>query len=127
MNAVATLLFLQMLLTVYPDLPILLLWDRGPTPAAGCPWHKGQKIRDFLAAHPRLQVLFFPPGCPDLNPQEHVWKDARQAVSHNHNFVTLSALLSAFLAHLRSKLFPCSLLHQHDFESIAAMASALAV
>lgn len=117
MNAIATVLFLHMLLTRYPDRPILLLWDRGP-------WHKGQKIRDLLAAHPRLQILCFPPGCPDLNPQEHVWKDTRQAVSHNHTFAKLPALMSAFLTHLRSKCFPCTLLHQLDFQRVVALTSA---
>jgi transposase len=25
-------------------------------------------------------MMYFPPACPDLNPQEHVWKLARDAV-----------------------------------------------
>lgn len=120
MTAVATILFLQAVLRMYPDCPILLLWDRGP-------WHKGQAIKAFLAAHPRLQVMFFPPGCPDLNPQEHVWKDARCAVSHNHTFTKLDALLDAFMRHLRTKRFACALLRNMNFEALAAFAMALRI
>ena len=120
MTAVATILFLQLVLRTYPDQPILLLWDRGP-------WHKGQSIKDFLAANPRLQVMFFPPGCPDLNPQEHVWKDARGAVSHNHTFTKLDALLDAFVRHLRTKRFACALLRNMNFDALASFAKALRV
>ena len=118
MTALATLLFLQILLRAYPDQPIFLLWDRGP-------WHKGQALRDFLAANPRLQVMCFPPGCPDLNPQEHVWKAGRSAISHNHSFTKLPDLLNAFLAFLRNTLFPSSLLRNMNFSPIAALAAAL--
>jgi transposase len=44
----------------------------------------------------RLEVIFFPPACPDLNPQEHVWKMTRQAVSHHHTFPDFPALCHAF-------------------------------
>ena len=62
-------------------------------------------IRAFLAKHPRLQLLYFPPACPQLNPQEHVWKAARQNVSHNHAFATLADLRRAFAAFLDSTFF----------------------
>jgi len=120
MTALATILFLQKLLSLYPDRPILLLWDRGP-------WHKGPLIRDFLAAHPRLQVMCFPPGCPDLNPQEHVWKDARAAVSHNHSFTKLDPLLDAFILHLHTQRFACALLSHLNFDALAGFAHALSI
>ena len=63
--------FLMILLMLYPQ-PMLLLLDRAP-------WHKG-KVRQFVEAHAQLDLIYFPPGCPDLNPQEHVWKQARDAV-----------------------------------------------
>lgn len=94
----------------------MLLWDRGP-------WHKGQSIKDFLAANPRLQVMFFPPGCPDLNPQAHVWKDPRGAVSHNHTFTKLDALVM----YLRTKRFACALLRTMNFDALACFAKALSV
>jgi transposase len=85
MDSHATLHFLTHLLTVFPLQPILLFLDRAP-------WHRGQAIRTFLAQHPRLQLIYFPPACPQLNPQEHVWKATRQAVGHNHHRLSLASL-----------------------------------
>lgn len=111
MNAQVSALFLSRLLQAYPDKPILLLWDRAP-------WHKGEAIRSVLCANPRLSVLWFPPGCPELNPQEHVWKATREAVSHNHGFAKLPALADAFEAHLGRIRFPCSLLDKHGYPDL---------
>lgn len=98
LDSSTTLHFLAHLLTVFPAQPILLFLDRAP-------WHRGDGIRAFLRDHPRLQLIYFPPACPHLNPQEHVWKAARQAVSHNHPFLTLSALRAAFAHFLDTTLF----------------------
>lgn len=88
MDADHTLLFLEHLLACLPDRPILLLLDRAP-------WHKG-KVRHFIETHPRLAMLYFPPACPDLNPQEHVWKLTREAVGHLRDYPLLADLRNAF-------------------------------
>jgi len=111
MTSETTLQHLQQLLERYPDLPILLLWDRAK-------WHYGQPVRDFLKAQPRLQVLYFPPASPDLNPQEHVWKATRKAVSHHHLVQKLSDLVVQFLAHLTSTSFPSSFLETFGFSTL---------
>jgi transposase len=49
-------------------------------------------LKAFLQAHPRLEILFFPPASPDLNPQEQVWKATREAISHNHAEAKLERL-----------------------------------
>jgi transposase len=67
MDSEATIHFLHHLLTVFPVQPLLLFLDRAP-------WHRGEAIRTFLAKNPCLQLIYFPPACPQLNPQEHVWK-----------------------------------------------------
>lgn len=92
-------LFLNDLLICYPEQPILLLWDRAT-------WHKGEAVKQVLADNPRLDTVFFPPACPHLNPQEHVWSQARASISHNHLFATFSQLKSAFLDFLSATLFP---------------------
>ena len=107
LDSQTTLHFLDHLLTVFPVQPILLFLDRAT-------WHRGAAIRAFLTEHPRLQLLYFPPACPQLNPQEHVWKQARQAVSHNHSFLTLAALRNAFARFLDTTLF-----HFHWLEKFA--------
>lgn len=114
MNSDVSALFLQKVLAAYPHQPILLLWDRAK-------WHQGQAVKDVLKANPRLEVLFFPPAAPDLNPQEHVWKATREAVSHNHSEVKLDVLADKFEHHLTTTRFPCSLLEQHGYLDLCAM------
>jgi transposase len=75
MNAEVSALFLYKLAAAYPEQDILLLWDRAP-------WHQGTEIDAVLEAHPQLEILYLPTAAPDLNPQDHVWKSARIAVSH---------------------------------------------
>lgn len=114
MKAQVSALFLLYLLATYPDVGILLLWDRAP-------WHQGKAIRAVLEANPRLEILWFPPGSPELNPQEHVWKAVREAVSHNHQVARLDVLAEEFETHLKTARFPCDLLDRHDFHNIAAI------
>lgn len=114
MNGTTSVLFLQKLIAAYPHQPILLLWDRAP-------WHQGPALRQFLVDHPTVEIFSFPPGSPDLNPQEHVWKDARSQVSHNHTVKKLDPLAVQFEDYLQSNTFPCSLLELHDYQSICAL------
>lgn len=114
MNGATSVLFLHKLVAAYPHQPILLLWDRAP-------WHQGPAIRQFLADHPAVEIFALPPGSPDLNPQEHVWKATREAVSHNHIIKKLDRLADQFEAHLTGTAFVCSLLEQHDYDHICAM------
>jgi transposase len=114
MNAETSALFLHKLLLAYPDDPILLLWDRAP-------WHRGPEIEAILAAHPRLEIMYLPAGAPDLNPQEHVWKATREAVSHNHFCKQLDLLANEFESYLTSNTFACSLLEKHGYTQLCMM------
>lgn len=113
MKAVSSVLFLLKLVLAYPNRKILLLWDRAP-------WHFGPAIRNFLVAHPTLEIFYFPPASPDLNPQEHVWKDARAHVTHNHIINKLDTLADSFEAHLTQNTFPCSLFDLHNYQPLCA-------
>ena len=97
-SSLTTAQFLNHLLRCYPHQSILLLWDRAP-------WHRAAGIRALLKATPRLETVFFPPACPQLNPQEHVWAQVRADVSHNHTFKDFSRLKAAFEQALSSTLF----------------------
>ena len=88
--------FLMVLLMLYPQ-PILLLLDRAP-------WHFGE-VTDLIAQTDRLQVVYFPPACPELNPQEHVWERARDAISHNHTYRQFQPLIDDFETYLNESLF----------------------
>jgi len=114
MIAEVSALFLNRLLLAYPQRPILLLWDRAT-------WHKGEAIRAVLAANPRLEIFWFPPGCPELNPQEQVWKASREAASHNHRQTHMTELADRFETYLVETRFPCSLLEKHGYQDLCAM------
>jgi putative transposase len=88
--------FVMLLLLLYPQ-PILLLLDRAP-------WHYGE-LTDLIEQTDRLQVIYFPPACPELNPQEHVWERARDAVSHNHSYRQFQSLIDDFETYLHDTLF----------------------
>jgi DDE superfamily endonuclease len=98
LNSDTTVSFLHEILTAYPTQPLLLLWDRAP-------WHKGEAVRQALADNGRVQTMVFPPACPQLNPQEHVWSQARAAVSHNHMMTDFGHLHDTFLGYLGRTTF----------------------
>jgi len=88
--------FVMILLLLYPQ-PILLLLDRAP-------WHFGE-VSDLIKQTDRLQVMYFPPACPELNPQEHVWERARDAISHNHPYRHFQPLIDDFESYLNETVF----------------------
>jgi transposase len=95
-NAQMTTNFVMTLLLLYPQ-PILLLLDRAS-------WHFGE-VTTLCDHTDRLQVMYFPPACPALNPQEHVWERAREAISHNHTFRQFQPLIDDFENYLNQTLF----------------------
>lgn len=114
MNSEATARHLEYLLTAYPGVSILLLLDRAP-------WHGGEAVQAVLRANPRLELMRFPVAAPDLNPQEHVWKAARSATSHNHDERKLHPLADRFAHYLSTTTFSYSLLEKFDHSTICAM------
>ena len=114
MNAEVSAQYLEMALEANPDVPIILLWDRAP-------WHRGKSIDKVLKENPRLEIIFFPPASPDLNPQEHVWKAVRKVVSHNHLEVRLPKLAERFLSKLNSSTFKSSFLDKYGYSPVCPM------
>lgn len=98
--------FLDHVQACYPGRFMLILWDRAK-------WHKGRVVQHYLAQHPHLQAFYFPPACPHLNPQEHVWELTRDAISHNHTRQDFPALVRAFHHHLEENLFQFDWLEQY--------------
>ncbi|MFL7793682.1 MAG: IS630 family transposase [Anaerolineae bacterium] len=114
MNAEETAQHLVQILEAIPERPILLFWDRAP-------WHSGQPIRDVLVANPRLEIMRFPVAAPELNPQEHVWKAVRRAVSHNHIQQRLPELADRIEKHLTTETFASSFLDHYGLNAIYPM------
>ena len=114
MNADVTAQYLEKILLAIPKQPIVLFWDRTP-------WHRGKPIDKVLNENPRLERVYFPPACPDLNPQEPVWKATRKAVSHNHLEPRLPELADRFVKHLSSTIFNTTFLDRYGYTSICPM------
>lgn len=106
--------FLQAILDSEPDVPVVVFWDRAP-------WHRGAEVKKLLESNPRLQLICFPTASPDLNPQEHVWKAARKAVSHNHTISSLPELADRFEEFLTNTAFPSSFLERFGYTAICPM------
>ena len=114
MNAEISAQYLEMILKTNPAVAIILFWDRAP-------WHRGKPIDKVLEDNPRLEIIFFPPASPDLNPQEHVWKAVRKEVSHNHLEAQLPALADRFLNMLNSSIFKDTFLARYGYTPICPM------
>lgn len=98
--------FFRLLLLLFPTQPILLLLDRAP-------WHHGPAINTVLAENTRLALLYFPPACPDLNPQEHVWSQTRDTISHNHSYRSFPDLIDDFDAYLNETPFEINFMDKY--------------
>jgi transposase len=79
----------------YPNKKICLVWDNAK-------WHKGKLLRSELSRNGALEnfhLINFPPYAPDKNPQEHVWKDAKEKIANTvqESFAETVALFTAMV------------------------------
>jgi transposase len=84
----ATTRWLELILEDHPHGQILLWLDQAPH-------HTSEEVEEWLAAHPRLQVIHFPAYTPEENPKEGTWKALKEEVSHHHWHETLADLSQA--------------------------------
>ena len=73
-----TVEFLEGLEKIYQGKKVLLIWDGAPT-------HRGE-VKKYLKRKNKkwnLRIEYFPPYSPKLNPQERVWKLAKENTCHN--------------------------------------------
>ena len=99
-NSTTILEAVQELVGANPGKKIVIVWDNAS-------WHKNKLIQAELAAGLSLQdvhLISFPPYAPDHNPIEHVWNDAKNAIS-NVQRDDFESTVSAFEAHIRSRVF----------------------
>jgi len=66
--------FLRDLLRHLPG-HVFVLWDGGPP-------HNGRLVKEFVRRTLRLHLVRFPGYAPELNPDEGVWKLAKQALAN---------------------------------------------
>lgn len=113
-NSAATIAHLQAILEAYPVRPILLFWDRAS-------WHRSHAVQHFLQRHGRIEIVEFPVGSPDLNPQEHVWKAVRRTMEHNHQHDRFGSLADAFEHELRTRHFPSAFFRKYGGAVVCPM------
>lgn len=56
----------------------------------------------------------FPPYSPELNPQEQVWKQARNKVSHNRFEKDFDVLINDFSSYLEAAVFHTNFLKKYS-------------
>jgi transposase len=64
--------------------------------------HHAQKVPQWLAAHPRFEVLYLPTYCPRANPIERAFGDVHDKCTRNHTRKRMWHLLQDVKRHLRS-------------------------
>ena len=93
-----TIAVLKQLLLKYPDKRIVIFWDNAS-------WHKSNEVREYLETTTSFKLYNFPPYAPDLNPQEHVWKEARSKVTNNKCLSNFGKITTEFLSFINNSLF----------------------
>lgn len=86
----------------HPNKHILLLWD-----SAG--WHKGSVVQEYLKKDGNFEVLHFPRYAPEENPQEHVWKNGRSAITHNRYIEDIDAATNELVSYFNKTNFNYSI------------------
>ena len=102
-NMYITAKVLKNIRKIYPAQKLLLLWD-GPG------WHKGQEVTKYIKQDKGIATLHFPKYSPEENPQEHVWKKGRSAVTHNVTIDDIDKTTDKFVKYLNANKFNYSLL-----------------
>jgi transposase len=63
--------------------------------------HKAKKVQQWLAAHPRFEVLYLPTYCPRANPIERAFGDVHDKCTRNHTRKRIWHLVQDVKQHLR--------------------------
>jgi putative transposase len=63
--------------------------------------HKAKKVQQWLAAHPRFELLYLPTYCPDANPIERAFGDVHDKCTRNHTRKRMWHLVQDVKQHLR--------------------------
>ena len=87
--------FLEHLLQVFPQVPIILIVDNYSS-------HTAHIVRDWLAAHPRLHLYYLPKYCSHLNPVENIWLRLKNKIAANRLYASMPLLLKYVEAFFRA-------------------------
>lgn len=93
-----TVSILKKLATKYHDKRIVIFWDNAS-------WHKSSAVRDFLGITQQFKLYNFPPYAPELNPQEHVWKEMRDKTLNNKLITDIKAAANDAISFIENTIF----------------------
>ena len=62
--------------------------------------HKAKKVQQWLAAHPRFELLYLPTYCPAANPIERAFGDVHDKCTRNHTRKRMWPLVQDVKRHL---------------------------
>jgi transposase len=102
-NMYVTAEILERVREIYPKQKIALFWDN-----AG--WHRGSVVQEWIKKDGNIEVVHFPRYAPEENPQEHVWKSGRSAVTHNEYIENIDTATDKLVAYFNGSRFRYSLL-----------------
>jgi transposase len=95
---------LKKLLHVYKDKTKIIIY------VDNVRFHHAKLLREFLKAHPPLEIRYLPAYSPDLNPVERVWWYMRKSITHNRYLSSLRERIAKFWRLLSGCLLPNDLL-----------------
>jgi transposase len=78
--------FLEHLLVVYPTQSIVLIVDSYSSHTAGV-------VKEWLAEHQRLRMLYLPTHCSQLNPVEQIWLQMKGKIAADRLHASMQGLL----------------------------------
>ena len=88
--------------------------------------HKTQAVQQWLAAHPRFEVLWLPTYCPRANPIERIFGDTHDKVTRHHKRKRLRDLVADVGRHLdRNGPWPYQLSRLYQEPEVTAALQAL--
>ena len=93
-------LFLELLDTLDRPQPVPL-FTHLTIVADNAKLHKAKKVQQWLAAHPRFELLYLPTYCPDANPIERAFGDVHDKCTRNHTRKRMWHLVKDVKQHLR--------------------------
>jgi transposase len=93
-----TVSVLKKLAVKYKGKRIVIFWDNAS-------WHKSASVRAYLTTTEQFQLYNFLTYAPDLNPQEHVWKELREKVFNNRLISNIKTVAKEAIEFINNSTF----------------------
>ena len=78
---------------------MILIIDRAP-------WHRAKKVQKYFQKHQEeIKLIWFPRGCPEMNPVEECWRQAKREVNGGRVHETFEAMKKELRHFLRYNEF----------------------